>query len=133
MVWRAADVLEMQADRRREWLDLNYRITGEDLVAEDSSAGDRRRVQFVAPRGYVLWSVENLKQLTIDDCIALQGLVSHYEGVRMQKGEPCREDACDACKGADRACTHCAGSGSTWTLLELSQEEQQLAEHGFRR
>lgn len=127
MVWRVADLIGMHPERQQDWLALHERIT----KTPPTGTTPRRKIQYLGPTGYVLWSTEQLEALDMGACADLQDLVFHYEGVRQHKGEPCRSEPCTACKPPhSKHCHQCAGTGRIWVLLEMSDEEIHLAQTG---
>lgn len=65
----------------------------------------------------------------------LQAALAEYRSVRYHKCEPMRMDACTTCNhmklpphGRRTSCPNCDGTGVTYTWIELSEEEQRLAE-----
>lgn len=56
----------------------------------------------------------------------LQLILYLYKEVRMGKGEPSRVDLCSCQQNPE--CKHCQGTGMVTTYLEISAEEERLAE-----
>jgi hypothetical protein len=59
----------------------------------------------------------------------LQLILYLYKEVRMGKGEPSRVDACSCHHNAE--CKTCHGTGIITTYLEISEEEERLAEENI--
>jgi hypothetical protein len=77
--------------------------------------------------GYLVVPFEKLLgEMDIKTVQRLQLILYLYKEERMGKGEPSRVDVCTCQKKPD--CPKCQGQGMITTFLEMSEEEERLAE-----
>jgi len=126
LVFKIADVLDLDDDDQRLYLDLLDRFGKAPPLHLATTT--RRRVQRTGTNGYSLIPLEDLcAEATIKDLQVVQALVENYRGVRQGKFEPSIVDDCTNCKGNGAKCPHCDGTGKVRVLLEMSPLEIELA------
>ena len=89
------------------------------------------RIKTCCPGGYLLIDIEELfgsPWCDMDLLIRLQTATLTYREIRRRMGYPEKMEDCD-CGGMSK-CRACGGKGYTRCLLEMSDEEVQLAHGG---
>jgi hypothetical protein len=130
LVFRVADVLDMRADDQSLLIDTMARLGWATMPDEVPL---RSKLQAAGVRGYICLSIEMACQaLSLEELQALQALIYSYKETRSTKWFPSVEKPCDCTDNGTKiarvGCTHCSGRGMVNILVELSDEEQLLAE-----
>lgn len=120
LVLRVADVLGLEERYQQR---LAAHLGHDDPV-------DRSWWQQKGVNGYITISWDYFKDLTMAQLQDLQEILMHYVLVRQEKGEPSRKEVCECNRGdrPDPTCKYCDGTGAILVLLEMTEEEQRLAE-----
>jgi hypothetical protein len=135
LVLRIADVLEL-ANRHQDTIigiasgvrpGAVRRLV--DVLSSHSPVGWRK--DWLAREfsdGYIRLPIDHLLESLPDmqALVELQEALQSYMHVRREKGEPCRVETCPHCQG--QGCRQCDGTGQIVTFVEMSDEEQLLAE-----
>lgn len=144
LVLRVADVLELRNEQQDFLINAavtdNPEINAVEHLAEGKGPGWRKQWLLTEfPNGYWVRPFDQLlERMSLENVQALQAIVYAYADIRRQKGEPCRIDTCEKCKGIGRGsrtfkdgtarpCKDCDG-GQVITFIEMSPIEQELAQ-----
>jgi hypothetical protein len=137
LVLRVADILGLSDDDQDLVIQLWTRARTDNAWSGLKLDATNRRpwLQRVgAPSGgYLRLRVDLLcASLSIEELQAVQAMLAAYRDVRQCKGEPSVDSWCECTEGGRRApqrgCPTCGGGGKVTVLVELTEEEQRLAE-----
>ena len=144
LVLRVVDVIELRNEYQDQLIDEtavreNQRsgrsaLMTQMLILKEKNAPGWRK-NFIMqnwPGGWIVLPIDRLlEEKTMEQVEYLQEIVFAYADIRRQKGEPCRVDVCDKCRGSGtiqgRRCKDC-DSGQVITFIEMSPEEIAFAE-----
>lgn len=121
LVLRVADVIELPAKEQGFLIELLQRAgysigaDAEPIAALKEAAGGQ----------FYLIPVGLLRELDMEALVRLQTVLLRYRAIRQVKGHYTREQPCYCANPAH--CPHCAGTGLTKVLEELSPTETLLA------
>lgn len=126
LVLRTADILQMLAE---DQLLLTQLLVKLGRCPDEPGRPLRHRLQELGVNGYLLIPIDLLSsRLTLEDLQQLQAWLTEYQEVRHGRLEPSRTETCSYCGG--KGCQRCGQTGQLMVLLEISDEEQRLAEGG---
>lgn len=99
------------------------------LTLTDGDAAERSRALLwlllhAGRAGYLVWPVAQLRQLDMADLQRIQDLVIEYRDHRAKNWKPTRTEPC-TCQG--RGCPACDQRGTVEVLVEMSEQEEELA------
>ena len=132
---RVVDILEMRNEEQDYLARATFKALLPERLLDDARVNETRKQWWLRhfPTGWVVLPIDKtLEPMTMEQVQRFQQCMYEYKQVRQHKGEPNRIEDCGHCKGTGRAggkeCDHCGGEGMSITFLEMSPEEQTLAE-----